>query len=290
MQDFPAAHSMDTDWFAIDADGHIGIFVSDEGGAVPQTNDHLFVESQEKDPVYPNNIFYEWAKESENCIIDYNITSEQILQSIGIDLLELKKTSRGSLGSRLLRSSIDPTSIHEQEKSIQAWKYPGTHWLLFPNGNELSMLTMLKNDGWKSENYVIRFRSQPLMLFVSHAPITTIQMLFKKGYLNYYLMLKSRSLFYDNNLLTLLGIFSYSNDNDNDNYPYEMDGKPPAPLKLSDLPERLQNSLSWNWFENIKFADSKRIQPIEHMKCKTWQNNKWWMDTQNNGHEEHPYK
>ncbi len=34
--DFPAAHSMDTTLFAIDADGCVGIFSSGEGGAVPE--------------------------------------------------------------------------------------------------------------------------------------------------------------------------------------------------------------------------------------------------------------
>src|SRR4051794_34470710 len=34
--DFPAAHSMDTQWFAIDRDGHVGIFSSGESGAVPR--------------------------------------------------------------------------------------------------------------------------------------------------------------------------------------------------------------------------------------------------------------
>ena len=33
--DFPAAHSMDTVWFAIDRDGHVGYFDTGEGGAVP---------------------------------------------------------------------------------------------------------------------------------------------------------------------------------------------------------------------------------------------------------------
>jgi hypothetical protein len=33
--DFPAAHSMDTDWFAVDRDGHVGVFLSGEAGAVP---------------------------------------------------------------------------------------------------------------------------------------------------------------------------------------------------------------------------------------------------------------
>ena len=33
--DFPAAHSMDTTWFAIDRDGHVAVFESGEAGAVP---------------------------------------------------------------------------------------------------------------------------------------------------------------------------------------------------------------------------------------------------------------
>jgi hypothetical protein len=33
--DFPAAHSMDTHWFAVDRDGHVACFDSGEAGAVP---------------------------------------------------------------------------------------------------------------------------------------------------------------------------------------------------------------------------------------------------------------
>jgi hypothetical protein len=33
--DFPAAHSMDTMWFAVDRDGHVAVFESGEAGAVP---------------------------------------------------------------------------------------------------------------------------------------------------------------------------------------------------------------------------------------------------------------
>lgn len=35
-RDFPAAHSMDTEWFAVDADGHVAVFVSGEAGAMPE--------------------------------------------------------------------------------------------------------------------------------------------------------------------------------------------------------------------------------------------------------------
>jgi hypothetical protein len=33
--DFPAAHSMDTTWFAVDRDGHVAVFETGESGAVP---------------------------------------------------------------------------------------------------------------------------------------------------------------------------------------------------------------------------------------------------------------
>lgn len=35
-RDFPAAHSMDTHWFAVDRDGHVASFQSGEAGAVPR--------------------------------------------------------------------------------------------------------------------------------------------------------------------------------------------------------------------------------------------------------------
>jgi hypothetical protein len=34
--DYPAAHSMDTRWFAVDRDGHVACFYSGEAGAVPE--------------------------------------------------------------------------------------------------------------------------------------------------------------------------------------------------------------------------------------------------------------
>jgi hypothetical protein len=35
--DYPAAHSMDTTWYAVDRDGHVAVFSSHEAGAVPMT-------------------------------------------------------------------------------------------------------------------------------------------------------------------------------------------------------------------------------------------------------------
>src|SRR5215475_6935056 len=54
-EDFPAAHSMDATWFAVDRDGHIGVFDSGDPGAVPaevnDTSDDEVLEALEPLPV-----------------------------------------------------------------------------------------------------------------------------------------------------------------------------------------------------------------------------------------------
>lgn len=45
--DFPAAHSMDTEWFAVDADGHVGVFATTETGALPLPGDDYYQQSAE---------------------------------------------------------------------------------------------------------------------------------------------------------------------------------------------------------------------------------------------------
>jgi hypothetical protein len=37
MTDYPAAHSMDTHWFAVDKDGHVGYFDTSENGCMPKS-------------------------------------------------------------------------------------------------------------------------------------------------------------------------------------------------------------------------------------------------------------
>lgn len=46
-EDYPAAHSMDTDWFAIDEDGRVGVFSSGEEGAVPHNARNQSIDEDE---------------------------------------------------------------------------------------------------------------------------------------------------------------------------------------------------------------------------------------------------
>ena len=45
LEDFPAAHSMDTTWFVVDADDHVAVFDSGEAGLVPFDVDLLVISS-----------------------------------------------------------------------------------------------------------------------------------------------------------------------------------------------------------------------------------------------------
>lgn len=44
--DYPAAHSMDTQWFAVDQDGHVALFNSSEHGAVPRDAAGLYEDNE----------------------------------------------------------------------------------------------------------------------------------------------------------------------------------------------------------------------------------------------------
>jgi hypothetical protein len=42
QRDYPAAHSMDSAWFAVDADGHVALFCTGENGHIPTVGDAGF--------------------------------------------------------------------------------------------------------------------------------------------------------------------------------------------------------------------------------------------------------
>ena len=293
MQDFPAAHSMDTDWFAVDADGNIGLFDSGEGGAVPESNDMLQKDARTKGISYMDNVhalFWEWSRESSDSLVRVTLTSQDVLRGLGIDIknLDLGITNNAQNTSyKILPSSIS-TPWDESEisspRSGKSWEAANTNWLLLPSGKEDKLIELVKHHALRYRDYIVLFSGEPTLIFLPHCPLTTIQMLFRKNHLRYALALKP----YRIGLATLLGLFYYQH-----NYcgpcPYDCDGQPIYSLKFSELPEKLQDVVTWNWFENIKFSESRTIQPIEHTRCRTWRSHKWWWDTEGNEREGHPH-
>ena len=180
----------------------------------------------------------------------------------------------------------DEISNPETYKSLDEFY----RWLLLAPGNEAEIFEIIKNNCFTNQNNqdsVVSFFGKPVLMVVSELPLTTVKTLFTNDCLQFALPL------YDNDFFaTLLGLFSYFHIYYPGPSPYKCEIQPICPLKLSDLPEKLQDVVIQNRFEKIKFSRSPKIQPIEHMPCRTWQRGdekKWWLDTQGNEREGHPF-
>ena len=298
MSDFPAAHSMDTTWFAVDAEGHIGMFNSGEGGAVPKSNSQFMREywtkRQDNWCLYElHDLFWQWSQQNENRVIDLEIPSHDILNQLRIDLPKSncsQKTTKKKK-SKIPQISRSPSWIDagviSNPNSYIDWEMLYGCWLLILSGDETQTFDLLKHHCLKSadsRDYILHFSGEPALIFITYCPKTTLQKLFHQGLVQY----AHPSSPYCRDLATALGLFSYIHDYSYP-FPYECDGQPIHPLKLDNLPEKLQDILTWTWFDDIKFSESREIQPIEQMKCNTWGTSKRWMDTQGNEREGHPH-
>lgn len=264
MVDFPAAHSMDTYWFAIDADGNIGYFDSSEGGAVPETWSRTFVETRmqyDRSIEYASDLFDIW-REIDNCKI-----------------LELK------IPSYLVDELDHVTESQLEQAKSQDWIFQfSSHDVLDEIVNSFPELS-------KGTIQILRLTgSSPVFLFWQY--FVSLRLSFFKKLIKHRKIVKGKSVSMShhrgNNHLALLGLFPYAQDSGSP-LPYQKMDEPKVPLKLEDLPELLQDAISWTWFENIRFSETQSLQPIEHMKCKTWRSTKWWIDLEGNEREGHPH-
>ena len=296
MSDFPAAHSADTTWFAVDADGHIGVFDSGEGGAVPKPNIEFQRELWHKGWPEPclydlDELFWEWSQEYENRVIYLEIPSHKILDKLGLSKFDLSTTPTHKTSPDLLTPLISILRIEEGESSNinsdDSWIDSEDPWLFILAGNEAQTYEILKSHCLRATDYadyIVRFSGEPALLFITYCPYAILHRLFEQSLVTCAIPLEGSRY----NLATWLGLFDYFHDCP-DPIPYERYNQPIQPLKLDDLPKKIQSILTRIRFDKIKFSESHEIQPIEHMQCDTWYRNGWWMDTQGNEREGHPY-
>src|SRR5512145_777999 len=62
FDDFPAGHSMDSTWFAVDDDGEVGYFDTGEGGAMPLEGFPLGLEAGGANPLDGSAVLFELLK------------------------------------------------------------------------------------------------------------------------------------------------------------------------------------------------------------------------------------
>jgi hypothetical protein len=265
MSDFPAAHSMDTDWFAIDADGNIGVFQSGEGGAVPKSNSglrgHLKIENLE-------DLFTLMAKDYPYRFVPIKTSSQVLVKSLSLKKLQESIDSWISFSSRNT-SYEDSTTCEYSEMKIY------DTLLLLSSEDVISQLEIENID----DAFGLHFAGEMRVIFVSHCSIPMLQSLVDEGKV---LAGREASIF---DFVGLLGFYNYVCGKQS-SFPYKLVGKPINPLSLVDIPEQIHELIEGNKFSNLNFNDKKSLQPIEHTECNGY--GIWWMDEKGEEHNKHP--
>lgn len=234
VADYPAAHSMDTTWFAVDRDGYVAYFESGEAGAVPR--EALTVEEEDVagrvtqalprtgerlDPA-PGNAPGTMVGERHRSYFGNEVSLDDLLMFLdSLDPVE-EELSRGEL-----------YEVHATEGVAVVWRR-----IRRPTFERLHA------DGscrYCTYHYAETDEDEPEEDEGGSAHLA-----------NY-------------------GLFSYSHLTDNwVAGAYGRDREPREPVKVDQLPPDLRDMLGRVRFQDLSFRETPFIQPVEHVPCEAW--------------------
>lgn len=258
MTDFPAAHSMDTTWFAIDADGCVGIFDSSEGGAIP--ND--LTKRTENLIEYATELIAVFAEEKGSLLNRDFIDIESICQLISVDCLTMEICRH----ENLFKGCLDPDRFPMQELFLEI----STATLVSEVEKQVEIVIELARKGDRTILYVDRCN----LSWLKNAIISGLVLAGSKRIdLQYH--------------LNLLGVYVYDCDKQYPD-PYYRQKSPKKAILLQDLPDKIIQNIQVTELPNLRFAETEAIQPIEHLPCSTWKMTDCWEGTDGEWHEGFP--
>ena len=255
--DFPAAHSMDTTWFAVDRDGHVGVFDSGEPGAAPSG-----VDTFNDEPV-------------ETALGSLPVTGEPTFKL-----------------SAVFHPGLRPGVMPRRRKRLKPWPDAGGATLLvFQDDSVLTsearalpglhvstegrfVLVSLRPDGgltrrdpeWSSFRPDIELtpRDPQWRAWNKFADAAVVARSYITGF-NWYGPVFA---------LARRGLFAYSAHTDRFYIaePYGQLLAPQTPLRLDQLPAPVRDLLATRARLDVCFASSPYVQPVELVPCAAWAN------------------
>lgn len=266
MQDYPAAHSMDTTWFAIDADENVAVFDSGEGGAVPESFKPKFFD------IYFVDAFIELFAKDDSDLVKIPTPAQSVLDKM--DRSEFIKDVKNALSEEeyyLQRNHNELAGI--EPDLFPDYKLRLRNTLLTLNSK--SSISQLQEN---TSGRIVQFSGEPLVVYVEGLIIPSKAMaMIESGDI-----LAGRRFSLNTTPKRIpphwLGAFSYHCDLGSA-IPYTRQGCPSIPLKLHDLSADLQDWLSLTWFDKVQFEKTKLLQPIEYEACRTWSVHESWLDS-----------
>ncbi len=250
--DFPAAHSMDTCWFAVDRDGHLAVFDSGEEGAVP--NEAVYDSGLD----VPELI----ALQAPQVFLATRNDENRHVQWPGFTAPECFTPRKPRWHWRFL---------------LAKWKRSVEEWLDATSVGPL--VCLLRSTDVLRKMHKDTLHSKPVDSYRVGARIERPDgclwsVLF--GSMNrrdYRLIHESGACFacahLDEKGVADTGLYRF----DNKEYglePYKRTAKPKTPLLLDELPEELRHAAGSIRFDGLCFAEVDCVQPLEHLPCRVY--------------------
>lgn len=273
--DYPAAHSMDTEWFATDRDGNVALLETGEPGLMPK--------------VVGESHGFPYCDIVENVLLARD-------ESVSYDLDNLFELGEGTVlraaefrGPRDLNLSTRIATIAEitqiDDSEVTADKTPGffsqvIEWGLGKPQQSRRTWHELHIDAvcWLRDVTVVEKLPKDTRLlhvgdqvaaWVPHCPANLIRRLYdERAVLS--VMVEE---FYP--AAHRFGFYVYECD-DYDEGPYDRVAVPRRPIKLGQLPDIVQKASERVPLEAISFAQVEKLQPADYVPCFGWGSD--WMD------------
>jgi hypothetical protein len=256
VTDFPAAHSMDTTWFAIDADGYVGIFDTSEGGAMPK----------DLTPFQPGSIQFE-SELLEILAADNGRLIDRSAIDIDFILEKVSQVNSKQEIRRLEKLSKEQNFLFSFYRLFLVSSNPGTIV-------ELQQQSRLVIELYHDDDRSIFYTDSCGLDWLKNAIETGVVIGFTEDI----------SLEFN---LNLLGWYVYDCDASCP-IPYYRKRVPKKPIHLQDLSAKIIDCIRVTELPAIRFIETEAIQPIEHMPCNTWQMTDCWEGTDGEFHEGFP--
>lgn len=246
--DFPAAHSMDTQWFAIDAEGCVGYFVTGEPGPVP-------IPAKEYAIPYSDSRLEKLFLAAPQLLLE-NSSQDPKQRHVGAE----------QPPASLARPPWHAEHYQRRRAELQAGAGKGRH--LDRIGMLLRSRRLLEQIDPKRYEVAKEFATASgslLPVFFNEPTIAEYRLLHDSGEcvacVDLGFLFESPERF---------GVFMFSADDHYTNGPYELHARPSLPMVAERLPPEIRKIVSAMKFQSLRFGDAQFLQPLEHVPCVMW--------------------
>ncbi len=246
FENYPAAHSMDTEWYAVDEDGHIAQFETGLEGAIPLKFSSKF--PREEVSIF-NLVINHLEKDEKGWFYiecDYNLVKDMIAEKA--DALEKYLTLKVKGKKKSKRKKKKSHAFTE----TQLWQT----FLIVESEKTIDKLGV--------EGYTIYFDREKTIFCVEKCSLEKFKLAYKEGGIKGAYLYSFNDILWEDHLVKLLGFFVYEAVEKIG--PYRRHYIPTNPTNIQDIPEPIKSNLSTVVFKGIKFKDYKRLQPQQHLE------------------------